>query len=95
MPHLADGYSWYLYSDANGSSWLGLKLDGKPTDFRFPLGMPSMVDEVEQNKIIMRAAASVKFSLATAILEYMEPESFDFIVQEDNVVHAENRFVRK
>ena len=97
MPHLVDGYTWHFYSDASGASWLGLKLDGVDTEFCSPLPLPATVDEAEQCRIVMRAASSVKFALATAILDTMSPESFKVVEVNttENIIDASARFTCK
>lgn len=94
MPPLIQGYNWRFFSDSSGSSWIGLQLEGIDTDFRAPLPMPETLDEDEQSKIIVRAAMSVKFSLATAILENMSSDVFDDCDDVDNIIHAADRFKR-
>lgn len=91
LPSMPEGYVWFVFSEDNGSTSLGLVLDGERTEFVRKLRMPDVVDEDEQVKIIQRAASSIRWDYVTAYIdEYMAEDE-----AAENIIHAENRFPLK
>lgn len=90
IPPMPAGYVWCITSSANGEAFLGLLLDGEPTEFIHPLRMPDTVNEKEQTRIVQRAASSIRWDYVTAFADnYMDEEEEDAV---ENIIHAENRF---
>lgn len=91
LPVLPTGYAWDIFSSPDGQAWIRLLLNSQVTEFIAPIPMPQFCDDEEQKKIITRAAASVKWDLATAILNEMPEE--DYSPEPEGVVlNAVKRF---